>query len=71
LVECRIPHESEVAHWEFYDWESFISTSEGLFREHKLTSIEDWANRINEKTGYDMQFLLESLELYKTLDVLE
>ena len=68
LLECRIPHKSEIAHWEFYGWESFFSTSEGLFREHKLKRIEDWAYRINERTGYDMQFLIEALELYKGKD---
>ncbi|WHY78483.1 hypothetical protein QNH20_04870 [Neobacillus sp. WH10] len=69
LLECRIPYKSEIAHWEFYGWESFFSTSEGLFREHKLNSIDDWAYRINEKTGYDMQFLIEALELYKGKDL--
>ncbi|MFF2448200.1 hypothetical protein ACFVSW_13965 [Neobacillus sp. NPDC058068] len=65
LLECRIPYKSEVAHWEFYGWKSFLSTSEGQFHDTKIDRVEDWAERIHEKTGYDMQFLLEALEIYK------
>lgn len=65
LLEMRIPLEEEVAHWEFYNWKSFLSTSEGLFHDSKLDSIEEWARRIHEKTGYQMNFLIEALSLYK------
>lgn len=65
LLECRIPYKSELAHWEFYGWESFLSTSEGLFHDTKIDSVKEWAERIHEKTGYDMQFLIEVLEIYK------
>ncbi|MCU9614660.1 hypothetical protein OEV98_14040 [Caldibacillus lycopersici] len=65
LVECRLPLESEIAHWEFYDWDSFLSTTTGLIHEPKLDCIEDWATRINKKTGYDLAFLQDALSLYK------
>ncbi|CAM4290481.1 hypothetical protein BAMA_03870 [Bacillus manliponensis] len=54
------------AHWEFCNWESFLSTSEGLFRDEDLLTIEDWANRIHRKTSYQKQLLTDALQLYMT-----
>jgi len=71
LLECRIPYKSEIAHWEFYNWQSFLSTSEGLFNEPKLESIEHWAVKINQKIGYDKQFLVDALKIYKELASVE
>ena len=71
LLECRTPFKNEIAHWEFYNWESFLSTSEGLFNEPKLHSIEDWAEKINDITGYDLQFLVDVLKQYKELSTQE
>mgnify|MGYP001267547447 CR=1 FL=1 len=65
LLECRIPYRNEIAHWEFSNWEVFLSTNEGLFVEPKLDTIEKWALRINEVTGYDMKFLINVLEQYR------
>ncbi|RKL65759.1 hypothetical protein CR203_19115 [Salipaludibacillus neizhouensis] len=65
LLECRIPYKNEIAHWEFSNWESFLSTSEGLFVEQELDSIEKWAYKINEVSGYDIKFLINVLEQYK------
>ena len=42
----------------------------GLFREPKLNTIEEWADKIHEMTGYDMQFLKSTLELYEKLLVI-
>jgi hypothetical protein len=67
LLECRIPYKNEIAHWEFSNWESFLSTSEGLFEEPKLDTVEKWAFKINEVTGYDMEFLVKVLEQYNRL----
>ncbi|MEC5424265.1 hypothetical protein QGM71_12260 [Virgibacillus sp. C22-A2] len=67
LLECRIPYKNEIAHWEFSNWESFLSTSDGLFVEQKIDTIEKWAFNINEVTGYDMKFLINVLEQYKEL----
>ena len=71
LLECRVPFKSEKAHWEFYNWKSFLSTSEGLFNEPQLESIEHWAVKINQKTGYDKQFLVDVLKIYKGLSCVE
>ena len=30
LLECRIPFKNETAHWEFNNWESYLSSNEGL-----------------------------------------
>lgn len=67
LLEQRVPYKNETAHWEFYNWKSFMSTSEGLFNDKPAGSIEEWAFRIHERTGYDHQFLIESLGIYKKL----
>lgn len=60
-------YKNGIAHWEFSDWESSLSTNEGLFVEPKLDTIEKWALRINEVTGYDMEFLIKVLGQYKRL----
>ncbi|MDQ0226201.1 hypothetical protein [Metabacillus niabensis] len=65
LVECRIPYKNEIAHWEFYNWESFLSTSKGLFIEPKLESLEEMVEKIYQKTKYDKKMLLNVLEKYK------
>lgn len=65
LLECRIPLQLEVAHWEFDNWNSFLSTNNGLVRETPMTGIEGWVNKIHEKTGYQEDVLLEMLELYR------
>ncbi|MFM9279501.1 hypothetical protein [Paenibacillus jiagnxiensis] len=67
LLECRVPYKNETAHWEFYDWESFLSTTEGLFNEPETESIEEWCVRIHQKTGYDTKFLSEALNIYKKM----
>lgn len=67
LLECRIPYKNEIAHWEFYNWESFLSTNEGLFLDPKLNGLEQWVERIHEKTGYDRQMLTEALEIFQGL----
>jgi len=69
LLECRIPYKDEIAHWEFYNWESFLSTTEGLYRDQPLETIEDWADRIHEKTGYNRKFLVEALSVYKDIQI--
>lgn len=65
LVEVRVPFKSEIAHWEFYNWESFLSTSEGLKTEAKLEKVEEWAERIHLRTGYNKEILQEVLWKYK------
>jgi hypothetical protein len=65
LLEVRIPYKNEMAHWEFDDWESFLSTSEGKFYDEPLETIEEWAERLHDKTGYDRQMLMEALTIYK------
>lgn len=67
LLEVRIPWEDEIAHWEFFDWKSFLSTSKGLYEDPPLATIEEWVERISEKTGYDKTFIKDSLEFYKGL----
>ncbi|WP_433747624.1 hypothetical protein [Falsibacillus pallidus] len=64
LLECRVPYKSEIAHWEFYNWESFLSTSHGLFKEPKLGQIEEWAELISQKTNYNKEIVLETLTKY-------
>ncbi|RZT23642.1 hypothetical protein [Fictibacillus sp. BK138] len=67
LFECRIPYEDEIAHWEFYNWESFLSTNNGLHRGDQSDSIEHWVDVIHEKSSYSKQFLIEALTKYKNV----
>ncbi|KON89865.1 hypothetical protein AF332_25635 [Sporosarcina globispora] len=67
LLEQRIPYKNETAHWEFYNWKSFLSTTEGLYHDDPAEPIAEWAARIHEKTGYELQFLIEALSIYKKL----
>ncbi len=67
LLEIRVPYQNETAHWEFYDWESFLSTSEGLFHDIPVTEITEWVERIHSKTAYNKEFLVEALEFYKAM----
>ncbi|MGI2328548.1 hypothetical protein [Planococcus sp. YIM B11945] len=64
LFEKRVPHKDGMAHWEFDDWKSFLSTNDGLFPEKVLDTTTEWAERIHQWTGVDRQFLFEALEIY-------
>jgi hypothetical protein len=68
LVEVRLPYKSETAHWEFDNWKSFLSTTEGLFPDRPVATLEEWADRIGQKTGFDRQFLTDSLNFYKQMN---
>lgn len=67
LVECRIPFHTETAHWEFFHWESFLSTNEGLYPDPKLDTDEEWARKISEVTGFNQTFVLNVLGQYRKL----
>jgi hypothetical protein len=67
LLEVRKPFQNEIAHWEFYNWKSFLSTQAGRFYDPQVESIEEWVDRINEMTGFNKQFLLETLRIYKNM----
>lgn len=67
LLECRTSYKSEIAHWEFYNWHSFLSTTEGLLKEPKVETVEEWAERIHRKTKYNKQVLIQILERYKLI----
>ncbi|WP_245998126.1 hypothetical protein [Aquisalibacillus elongatus] len=67
LLECRVPYQNEIAHWEFNNWRSFLSTSEGLFEDPAPDSIQEWARLIHQKTGYDLDFLNTVLLQFRKL----
>ncbi|HWO76641.1 MAG TPA: hypothetical protein VNM69_12200 [Bacillus sp. (in: firmicutes)] len=67
LLECRLPYKNEIAHWEFYNWESFLSTNHGLYPDSPLSTVDAWVERIHQKTGYDRKFLYDSLKIYRDL----
>ncbi|MEK3763365.1 hypothetical protein [Solibacillus sp. FSL K6-4121] len=66
LLECR-QYENEVIHWEFYNFRSFSSSMKGLAEEDELLTVREWATKIQEKTGYTYEILLEVLSYYKQL----
>ncbi|MET3729283.1 hypothetical protein ABID52_002864 [Fictibacillus halophilus] len=65
LFECRLPYKNEIAHWEFFNWESFLSTSEGLYKGEQTDSIDRWVEVIHHKSGYRKEFLYEALCRYR------
>ncbi|MBZ5200671.1 hypothetical protein HU147_05535 [Planomicrobium chinense] len=67
LVEVRLPYKEETAHWEFDNWKSFLSTTEGLYPDQPLATLEEWVDRIGQKTGFDHKFLFDSLNFYKQM----
>lgn len=67
LLEVRVPYKCETGHWEFDDWNSFLSTSEGIFRDSPVAEIAQWVERIHDKTGYKKDFLFEALEIYQAM----
>lgn len=67
LLEVRLLWQNETAHWEFYNWKSFLSTSKGIIEDSPLSTVGEWVERIHDNTGYDKAFLKESLEFYKGL----
>ena len=69
LVEVRLPAEGEIVHWEFNNWESFLSTGTGLYPDESIETLEEWVERIHEKTHYDAEFLTESLGFYQRLNL--
>lgn len=56
-----------MAHWEFNNWRNFLSTHEGLIEEFPFEKIEYWAMKIHQKTGGDMDFLMDVLGQYNEL----
>ncbi len=67
LLECRVPYKSEIAHWEFYNWKGFLSTSEGLFQTTQHEKIEEWVEEISLKTSYNKKILSDVLNTYKII----
>ncbi|WP_245937394.1 hypothetical protein [Saliterribacillus persicus] len=65
LFEKRIPYKEETAHWEFYNWKSFLSTSEGLMNEKKRNNTKEWAEVIARIANADINFIDQALEMYK------
>lgn len=68
LIEVRVPFEGDTAHWEFNNWQSELSTNEGLFQEEPAPSSEAWVDRIHERSGYDRDIIEEALAFYKSMD---
>lgn len=67
LLECRVAFQNETAHWEFYNWKSFLSTTEGLHHDSNGSGFEFWVDQIHEVTGYDKTFLEEALGVYSKI----
>lgn len=69
LVEVRLQKEGETVHWEFDNWKSFLSTSTGLYLDEPIETLEEWVERIHDKTQYEKEFLSDSLSFYRKLNV--
>ncbi|MBT2581526.1 hypothetical protein [Planococcus sp. ISL-109] len=68
LIEVRVPYEGEVAHWEFNDWQSELSTMNGLINEEPAPSLDAWIERIHARSGYDRGIVEFALAFYKSLE---
>ncbi|UJF27125.1 hypothetical protein [Planococcus sp. 107-1] len=68
LFETRMPYKNEIAHWEFEDWQSRLSTSQGLIEDTPLSTLDEWVERLHQKSGFDRSFLKEALEIYKEMN---
>lgn len=64
LCELRIPLDTEVARWEFYDGSSFLSTGTGLSKEPPAESTEEWIHRIHARTGISPLIIASAMEAY-------
>lgn len=64
LVEKRIFTDQEVLHWEFDDYESFLSSKEGRKAEPQLKDIGEWAARIHTMSGIHEEVVIRALEVY-------
>ena len=64
LCEVRVPFKDEIAHWEFDDRSSFLSTSDGLLRDPPVTLIEGWCDRIHAHTGIARPIIAQALKVY-------
>lgn len=67
LCEMRMPFGGEIAHWEFCDGSSFLSTSTCLHNEPPATSTEEWCDRIHAHAGISRQVIAQSLDVYSRL----
>lgn len=65
LLECRVVYKQEIAHFEFFNWKSFLSTTEGLFVEEPQVDLRSWVNHLHIKTGFSKRFLQEALHFYQ------
>lgn len=69
LLEVRLREHGETVHWEFDNWKSFLSTSTGLYPDNEIETLEEWVERIHDKTNYNKEFLAESLHFYQRLNL--
>lgn len=69
LLEVRLLEAGEIVHWEFDNWKSFLSTRTGLYPDNEIETLEEWVERIHDKTQYDKEFLAESLSFYQRLNL--
>ncbi len=67
LIEVRVPYNGELAHWEFSDWQSEISTKSGLKKEPPASSFGEWVERIHGRSGYDRGVVEEALSFYRSM----
>ncbi|MEK3885774.1 hypothetical protein [Paenibacillus sp. PL2-23] len=64
LLEKRLFLDQQVAHWEFDNYRSFTSFETSREEEIQLVNMEEWANRISNKSGISEEVILKSLRVY-------
>lgn len=67
LCEIRVPLAGEVAHWEFDNWSSRLSTEAALYAEPPAGSLEAWCARIHRRTGMSPAVVEAALAVYRAV----
>ena len=65
LIEMRFLQGKEIAHWEFDNYKSFISSHSGLVNEEPENSIYGWAKRISLRTGMNEDYVKLCIEAFE------
>lgn len=68
LVRVRTNWKGETAMWEFQAFSSRLHTAEGAIQEATAANLDEWVERIHQRTGMDRYVVRKSLSVYRGLE---